>query len=306
MKVILALLATLLLSACENQVNDEIVSIASNQTAFLVMFEGNNDKNQAKFDSAAAVEKHKIAAKLVRIPHKAVDVCNNCWFGHQWMDVPSGKLFVVDRAMVSREWTRQKDKGTSASDESICVESSESIDFCLGAVASAQIEESDAALYFYNYGEMPLSEVMDHDLRNYVSERLSAQFGSHNLEYDQLHKIDFFTQAKKDAAKFFKDKGITLTTFGSTEGMIYSDPAVQKSINAKFAAEMSNQAATAQASAASKLVANREAVIMQQNYELRKMELENQRILAQSWDGAAPSTIAGTGMFGFLNSLNQK
>jgi hypothetical protein len=294
---IAAIFASLAMSGCSKvRPVDEILEVAPNETAFLIALDGDTMKNQKKFDSVAALESPdvKIAIKRVIIPHKLVDVCQSCSESddRKYKDVATAKLVKINRSMVSREWTATS-KGTSAKNQAITVESNESIDFDLGAVITAQVTEQDAALFLYTFGGKQLEEVIDQDVRNFIAQSLSASFGTHDLETGRKEKIAYFNQAKNEAKELFAKKGITLVTFGSTEGMTYHDEAIQRSINKRFEAQQANMAATEMANAAAKLTANREAVVLQQNYEIRKQEVENQKAAIAKWDGHGPTTMVG-------------
>lgn len=283
---------------------NEVVEIGPNETAFLIALDGDTMKNQKKFDSVAALESPevKIAVKRVIIPHKIINVCEQCLDSDpkKYLDVASAKLIKINRAMVSREWTATA-KGTSTKNQAITVESNESIDFDLGAVITAQIPENQTALFLYTFGGKQLEEVIDQDIRNFISQNLSASFGTNDLETGRKEKIAYFNQARKDAQEFFVKKGILITTFGSTEGMSYHDESIQRAINKRFEAQQANMAATEMASAASKLVSNSAAVILQQNYEIRKQEVENQKAAVAKWDGHGPSMVAGGGSGAMFN-----
>lgn len=278
--------------------HDEVFEIGPNQTAFLIALDGDTKSNQKKFDSAKALEENKIAMKRVIIPHVIIDTCNgvtaNC-NGTRWIDAPKAKLITINRQLVSREWTATPQKGTSAKNQSITVESNESIDFDLGAVITAQVKEPDAALFLYTYGGKQLEEIIDSDIRNYMAQSLSEDFGTHALEEGRKNKIQYFRNAFKKAQEFFAEKGITILTFGSVEGMTYHDEQIQRSINKTFEAEQANLAASKQAEAAIKLSANKEAVLMQQSYEIRKQEVENQKAAIAKWDGHGPTVMTSSG-----------
>jgi hypothetical protein len=291
---LLALSASLALTGCYRKAQDEFVEIKPDETAFLVSLEGDTKTNQAKFDSVAVMEEHKISAKRVIIPHKLLNTCPSCTTA-EYVDVPTARLFTVTRKMVSREWTAT-DKGTKKENQAISVESNESIDFDLGVMITAHIAESDTATFLYNYSGSQLSDIMDGDVRSIVGKELADQFGTHSLEEDRHDKIAYFHATFDKVAKFFKDKGITIDSLGSAEGMTYHDKAIQTAINNKFAAEMSKAAARDQADAAAILVANKDAVLMQQNFEIRKRELDIEELRARKFNGVLPTTVMlGTG-----------
>jgi hypothetical protein len=281
----------LTLSGCMQPV-DELQEIKPNETAFLVSLEGDTDKNQAKFASIETLAKDKISAKRVVIPHKLINICPSCLLP-EYKDVPTARLFKVDRSIVSREWTRSHVTGTSAKDQSISVESNESIDFDLGATLSAHVAEEGTAKFLYFYAGRQLADIIDSDVRNFISSSLSTQFGSHSLNENRLNKVKYFAQAKQEAQDFFKEKGIVIDSFGFTEGMTYHDVRIQDSINKRFAAEQERAASIDLAASASTLMASKDAVLMQQTMKLRELELENTKAAIARWNGALPTNTGG-------------
>lgn len=300
-KLMLLAATAMSLAACTHAV-DEFQEIGPNETAFLVSLEGDTKTGQAKFDSLAVLEQNKIAAKRVVIPHKLINVCPSCTSA-SYRDVPTARLFKIDRSMVTREWTATA-KGTAKSNQAISVESSESIDFDLGAMITAHVAEEDAAKFLYSYAGKQLAEIIDQDVRSLVSQSLSAQFGSHTLEEGRHNKINYFSQAKKDTAEFFKTRGITIDSLGLTEGMAYRDVRIQDAINKKFEAEIQRSAAVDQAAAAATLASNKDAVLMQQNLEIRKRELDIQSAFISKWNGVLPQVQGSSNLLQALPPLH--
>lgn len=284
----------LLVSACGRHAVDEVAEIAPNETAFLIAMDGDTKTNQVKFGSIEALQQNKIAAKRVIIPHKLLDLCPSCLW-RQNADVPTARLIKINRAPVTREWTAT-DKGTAKSNQAISVETNESIDFDVGAILTAHIDEEDAAKFLYFYSGRQLADIIDTDIRSFVSQSISSQFGRHSIDEGRREKIQYFDTAKQMTADFFKDRGISIDSLGMTEGMNYHDKRIQDAINKKFEAEQQTLAAKDLAQAAAILAANKDAVLMQQNLELRKIELDNQKAAISKWDGHMPYVAGSEGM----------
>lgn len=291
-----ALACALALTGCGKHPVSESVEIGAAETAFLVSLEGDTANKQLKFDSLAALKatQQGIAVKRVIIPHKIIDLCPECWGSpEKQIDVPLARLFKVNRALVSREWTPKATTGTSTKDQSIVVESRESIDFSVGVTVTAHIAEPDAALFLYSFADHQLEEVIDRNVRPFVSRSLFSKFGTHSLEEGQLNKVHYINEVEAEARAFFAKYGITIDNLGMSQGMTYTDEKVQMAINNKFAAQKQAEAAVDLAKAASLLVANRDAVLMQQDYDLKRLALTNQSQAIVKWNGVGPQAVMG-------------
>lgn len=291
------------LTGCMHPLNysSDFITIDPNQTAFLIALDGDTQKNQMEMNSIAFLEKKKVAAKRVEIPHKDVNTCPACFYG-KWEEMPAAILITIDRAPVTREWTSPRNTGTSVNNQAFHVESNESIDFTIGATITAHVNEEDAAKFLFYYGRMhrtenggyaasQLDDIIDTNVRSFVGSDLSDIYGQSTLDYDRAHKHDIFTKVGADAYRFFKDRGITIDNFGYTEGMTYTDPQIQDAINKNFAAAMQvdtahklTEAARAQAEAA-------EAVKQQQDLQMRQRELDIQQKALDKWNGVLPNTL---------------
>ncbi len=222
------------ISACGPAKIELIKEIESHQTAFLVPLEGATMSNQAKFMSIDYLNSAKVASKRVIIPTRQHDTGRGPG-NYEW--IPTLKFIVVDRTPVTRVWTQSKHTGTSPSNEAICVESLESVDFCVGVTAITNIKEEDAAKFLYYYAGKPLDKVMDQDVRGYASTILAREFGSRTLDQGRREKNIIFSITKKETEEFFETRGVTLMQLGSSEGLQYSDPKIQDAINQTFVAE---------------------------------------------------------------------
>lgn len=294
----------LALSACSPVAKNEMVEIASNETAFLIKMDGDTAKEQTKFQSEDFLNQNKIASKRVIIEHKIIDLCNNCNVSHEYVDVPAYRLFKINRAPVTREWTASSTTGTSAKNQAFHVETNESIDFAIGANITAHINEADAAKFLYHYGGKQLEDVIDQDVRGFVSSSLSQQFGSQTLDYGRGHKVEIFAKTFSEAKEYFIKFGITVDRLGFTEGMTYTDSNIQKAINQKFEADQNAEIAKKTLEAAEVNAKAKEAVKAQQDFELEKMRLEIEKLKVQKWDGHNSQTLVNNGNSNASGSMN--
>lgn len=291
------------LGACTPAAKNEIVEIGSNETAFMIKMDGDSAKEQTKFQSEEILNQNKIASKRVIIEHKLIDLCNNCTTSHEWVDVPTYRLFKIKRAPVTREWTASSTTGTSPKNQAFHVETNESIDFSIGANITAHISETDAAKFLYHYGGKQLEEVIDQDVRGFVSSSLSQQFGSQNLDFGRAHKVEIFSKTYTEAKEYFVKFGISIDRIGFTEGMTYTDSNIQKSINQKFEADQNAQIAKKTLEAAETNAKAGVAVKAQQDFELEKIRLEIEKLKVQKWDGHNSQTLMNSGS-GQSSSMN--
>lgn len=213
----------------------EFVTIEPHQTAFLIPLIGDTT-NQASFESEEMLMQAKVAAKEIQIPHRWVQTGRFSWKG-EWRDTMA--LIVVDRSPVTREWSSSKDIGTSAVNQAIYAESSESIGFSVGMNCSAQIySENDAVKFLYCYNNKPLSEIMDTEIRARVESTFVEECASRTLNEILVEKENIMEAVRSDVETYFAGRGITITVLGMKDGMEYDDPTIQTSINDKFSSEM--------------------------------------------------------------------
>lgn len=299
-----AIAVVLSLSACGKYDYEEFVTIKPNETAFVIQLDGDTKKGQAKFGSEKYLEELQVATKRIQVPHRKKDLggANNYEF------IPTIEVIKVDRTPVTREWTKSKSTGTSASNEAISVESIESIDFAIGVSMTASIPEDKAAMYLYSYAGMPLSQVADTNIRGFVQTVLAREFGSRSLDKSRSEKREIFEIVLKEAKAKFEPKGIVIDNLGFSEGMTYADENIQKSINATFQAKMAVEKAAQKVAEAIQLRLAAEEFAKAKDAQTAKTQLENETIRAQAtlvaankWDGHLPASVVPQGsqlMFG--------
>ena len=222
-----------LLVACKPYGVTQIIEIKPNETAFVVPLLGDTT-SQAQFQSVSYLEQRQVAAKQVEIPVREHKIGRGFW-NIEW--VPTVAVIIVDRTPVTREWTSANDTGTSISNQAFGVESRESIDFKVGATASALVEEKNAAKFLYYFSGKSLPEVMDENIRGFVQAELFNEFGARTLEQGRAEKREIFESIFQRTQGQFEPLGITITSLGGSEGLIYSDSSVQAVINDNFEAQ---------------------------------------------------------------------
>ena len=291
----LAPVAALLLVGCTRP---EVVEIKPNETAFLIQMDGNS-KTQKAFMSEDYLSENKVASKRVVIPYVGVPG------GGFTQRVLAAKLITVDRTPVTREWTRSDKTGTSVSNQAISVESRESIDFTVGVVMTASVPEQSAAKFLYHYAGTPLSSIADTNIRGFVQAALSREFGARELDEARKDKAAIFTKVLQETRDNFSVKGISIDNLGYSEGMTYADPAIQKSINETFEAQMAVQKAEQKVReayqlrlAAEEFVKAKDASIAKIDLDIRQMQAQAQLESVRKWDGRLPANVVpqGSGM----------
>lgn len=293
MKKLIVLILTLALcltmfSGCRKPYDKpEFVTIEPHQTAFLIPLIGDTG-NQASFESEEMLMQAKVSTKEIQIPHRWVQTGRRYWRG-EYRDTMA--LIIVDRSPVTREWSSTEGVGTSAVNQAIYAESSESIGFSAGMNCSAQIySETDAVKFLYCYNNKPLSEIMDSEIRARVESKFVEECASRTLNEILTEKEDIMKAVRDDVTEYFADRGITITVLGMKDGLDYDDATIQKSINDKFSSEMKlttqkNENERIISEAQAKAEANRILSESLTDEVLKKQYYEK-------WDGKLPTVMS--------------
>ena len=300
-------LAILVLAGCNGPYKVEVFEeVGPNETAFLVPMEGETKAGQATLKSVEYLESNKVVAKRITIPQRQHDLGRGAG-NFEW--IPTVRVIKVDRTPVTREWTKGHETGTSGKNEAIGVESLDSINFRAGVNVTCSIQEPDAAKFLYYFAGKSLPDVVDSNVRGYVQTILSREFGALMLTECPKKKADVFKTAYEEAKAFFAEKGLTVEYMGSSEGLLYDNPAIQDAINKKFVAEndievarqeklaqvernlMAVDKAKAEAEAAHALEEAREALTLKTDLEVKRITAEAMKTAAGKWNGSVPSTI---------------
>ena len=265
----------------------EFVTIEPHQTAFLIPLIGDTT-NQASFESEEKLMQAKVSTKEIQIPHRWVQTGRRYWRG-EYRDTMA--LIIVDRSPVTREWSSTDGVGTSAVNQAIYAESSESIGFSSGMNCSAQIySETDAVKFLYCYNNKPLSEIMDSEIRARVESKFVEECASRTLNEILTQKEEIMKSVRDDVTAYFAERGITITVLGMKDGLEYDDATIQKSINDKFSSEMKlttqkNENERIISEAQAKAEANRILSESLTDEVLKKQYYEK-------WDGKLPTVMS--------------
>ncbi len=215
----------------------DVETIAPNETAFLVPLEGDS-ANQVKFDSEEFLEKNKISIGRVEIPKRWRSTGYTYLSGEH---VPLQALIKVNRAPVTVQWQCSTDKDGNpkrqADDDSIWIESKDSVGFSIGFNVSAYIEAKNAAKFLYMYAGRPLKDVLNTEVRGRIME-VSQTFASKEiLDILREKKAEMSLQIQTDVTKFFETRGITITNVGLFGGFTYENPNIQQAIDNVFVSQ---------------------------------------------------------------------
>ena len=226
------------------------VQISPNETAFVIPYEQGSKDAQEMLKSVDYLEQKKVSVKRVYIEQKKVST------GRLWLDykyIPLDTVVVVHRAPVTREWASSPNDGVSANkNQEINVESQNSIGFSVGITCTASIPEEDAAKFLYYYGGRTLETVMDHNIRSYVQDVLTREFGTRDLTRCQNERKQVFDSMKIKTSKFFELHGIHIDIIGAAGEFTYNDPTISTAISSQFIAEKKYDAAINEVNAANK------------------------------------------------------
>lgn len=308
----------------------EFVDIEPNETGFLIPLEGETSK-QMKFESAAHVEKLKIATKRVQITHRWVTTGRYWANAGEYMD--SVRLLKVDRSPVTREWTTDSSTGTSVKNQGVWAESKDSVGFSTDFSVTAMILEEDAALFLYRYQSKSLAQIMDTEIKARVQAIVAEVAAEYNMSELRAEKITIVRALRADVIPFFKERGISITTVGMSGGFSYENAKIQESIDGVFVAQREKEVAkalleaqadknrviemeaTAQANAAREVgrgEAEAKALILAVAkdaaddpvfLEMRRLEVDEARI--EKWDGCYPDYYMSLGSGGASSLLIQ-
>lgn len=126
----------------------EIFRLAPNHTGILVPLRG-DVKAQAAFGSEDFLRSNVVGARMVTIPHGKIEgtgvLFNKIYNTHV--------LYIIVHTPYSNVWTHSKETGTSAKDESLRCESSDSISIRADIAVAARI--SDPVKYLFHFGTDP-------------------------------------------------------------------------------------------------------------------------------------------------------
>ncbi|MCX6795583.1 MAG: hypothetical protein NT165_02575 [Candidatus Falkowbacteria bacterium] len=220
--------------------------------------------DQKKLKSIEYLEQNKVAAKRVYIP--------TIWHETgRWADdgkwIPTMEVIIVNRSPVTREWTKDPSTGTSQTQQQITVESSNSIGFSTGITVTASVPEEDASKFLYWYSGKSIAEVLDNNVRSFVADFLTSEFGKRELTACQKERAAVFTLMKDATRKWFSERGLRIDNIGASGEFTYLNEEIQNAINLEFIAEKKNDAAGKEVLAAQKYASAAEAIKAQKRLD---------------------------------------
>jgi hypothetical protein len=205
----------------------EYAEIDTSETGFLIPLEGDSNV-QAKFQSEEYLRALKVAAKRVQITHRWSQEGRLPNDG-QW--IPLVRLIKVNRSPVTREWTADAASGTTAKNQAIWIESSDSVGFSMGFTCTSFIPEEQAARFLYWYPSGSLANVMDTEVRGRMQQIAAEVAARYRLDALREKKQEISDAVRKDVIEFFAQRGVVVTTVGMFGGMTYENGEIQKAID---------------------------------------------------------------------------
>lgn len=304
--LVIAFASMLMLTQCGDPKVLDVKEIKPNETVWVIPLDAESKSGQAKFNSVDYLNQRKVAAKRIMID-KVSRSTGRMWWDYEW--IPAVRVITVDRSLVTREWTDNESTGTSKGHQGIPVNTKDNIALTVGLTITTNIEEEDSSTYLYYHGEKPLDKVTDENIRSYAVAELNRKVSGMLLTEFQANQNQIYVDLFTDAAKAFKEKGVTIQYLGNAEGWHFADKSIQESINKSYIAEQDNitaqkeqaatrtrnetlvQTAQATADAAKKLFDAREASEFQNQLEIKKMGAQASLKMAEKWSGALPTNI---------------
>jgi hypothetical protein len=267
--------------------------ILPNESAFFIPDVGDNKSSQASFGSEQYLSERKIAAKRFEIPH--MKLSNSGLFSNFY--VPSGRLIVVDRTPVSREWVKASHRGTSAGDQSFPCQSQEGLDVTAGVAIGASVYEESAPKFLFKFGVNPptgdrndpnvvftsvyrgksLAEVMDGPVRSRIQSLVCDEMTLHPLTEDNAKLADIMGNIEKKVKAYLDSVGISLDFIGWGDTLQFSHE-VQSALDRRFVASQDIEVAKAMQPYTPTLQALATA--------------QSTRTVAEKWNGALPSSVS--------------
>ncbi len=226
--ILVSTMSILALTGCIRSYDrPEYAEIDTSETGFLIPLEGNTG-TQAQFQSEEYLRELKVAAKRVQITHRWSQEGrlpnSGRWIG-------TVRLIKVNRSPITREWTAEATTGTTAKNQAIWIESSDSVGFSMGFTCTAFIPEEQAAKFLYWYPSGSLADVMDSEVRGRIQQVAAEIAAKYPLDVLRAKKQEISDAVKRDITEFFAQRGVVITTIGMFGGMTYENGEIQKAID---------------------------------------------------------------------------
>ncbi len=305
----------------------KLEKISTNEEAFLLPLTGDLAK-QTTSNTEEYLTKNLVFVKQVKIPQQWVSKGYEtiAWNG-EWQD--AAILIKVDKSPVTREWTADKDSGTSTKNEAIWVMTADQVEFSTGWTCTARIaDRSESVKFLHNYPNGSLENVMDKEIRARLQSAWTLEVTDLPMSELRNAATPHILKVCNDVTTFFKARGIEITNLGITGGFVYKDGKIHDTMVELFNAEQEKAKAKAATEAQEeknnklkleaeglaakvlkerqaeadgiKLVADAKAYEMEKAqansaayFQLKQIELEKEKLT--KWDGRFPSYYMGTG-----------
>jgi len=303
MMSVIALVLSMVFTSCKPYQKPVCVEVGANETAYVIPMETGNKDGQTKMKSEAYLEQKKVATQRIYIPTQWLKTGRGAGSG-EW--IPTNKVIKVDRTPVTREWNGAGGGTDKDNNQALEVESKESIGFAVCITCTAAIPEQTASLFLYSYSGKTLAQVMDLDVRGYIQNVLTTEFGNRTLTQCQNERTLVFNAMRKDVTEHFAQFGIKIMNVGSAGQFSYTNKAIQDAIDAKYASEMKIQSARNEVQAANLFAQSKNSIVDQ---KMLDADIAIKMAFASAIESGklpVPNTVAGNidlmGLYG-LKSL---
>lgn len=269
--------------------------ILPSESAFFIPDVGANKDSQAAFGSEQYLKENKIAAKRFNVTHVKLPATGGYFEGDYY--VPTGRLVILDRTPVSREWVAASHRGTSTGDQSFPCQTSEGLDYKVGVAISAFVTEDNAAKFLYWFGVNPppgdrkdpqviftsvyfarsLAQIMDTVVRSKVQALVCTEVVKRTLDKANNEMAAMMTGIETSVKAYMDSRGINLDFVGWADTAEF-DHGVQNAINRRFIADKD----AAIAAQLGPVVGTLQAVAA----------AEATRTFAAKWNGALPAQVS--------------
>lgn len=269
--------------------------ILPSESAFFIPDVGANKDSQASFGSEQYLKENKIAAKRFNVTHVKLPATGGYLESDYY--VPTGRLIILDRTPVNREWVAAAHRGTSTGDQSFPCQTSEGLDYKVGIAISAFVTEDNAAKFLYWFGvnapagdrskpeviftsvyyARSLSQIMDTVVRSKVQALVCTEVVKRTLDKANGDMAAMMTGIEVSVKAYMDSRGISLDFVGWADTAEF-DHAVQTAINRRYIADKD----AAIAAQLGPVVGTLQAVAA----------AEATRTFATKWNGALPAQVS--------------
>lgn len=297
------------MGGCQPYNTPKFANVEPNETAFLVPLNKGTD-NQQQLQTMDYWKKAQVSAKRIEIPRSWVQLGRFPWEGEY---VDAYALLKVSLSPVTREWTEDKETGTSTTNQGIRAETSESTSFMVRMNCSCRINEAEAAIFLSSYGGRQLETVMDTDIRAIIESAFVEEAAKYSLEKLLLSKSEIMAKVRKITEEYCASKGILLNYLGLKGDLTYVNPNIQEALDKRFQARQERLSqedinrknlskAQSDVRVSQMMASSQGQKALEYQFRLKQLENESKRldIIKEKWDGRAPSIVGKESLFNSL------